>query len=197
MDNRHNILTKLLVKSQGGEIRLVDHLCYLCLVIVMPLCLFIAALWPPVGRGLTSWLLFVMFNCTFVTFPCGILGQLWYLIADLCPLSYFDLTQLMTYCLTPIPYCFGTAIDFLAKTNKANSFSFLTKDTMDVPEPTVNVLNIEDGNALFYYMKETTDKFKKIAEKLYNNTIKSGNLICIQPLLLKLWKGSEEGHQTN
>ena len=36
--------------------------------------------------------LFVMFNCVFVTFPCGILGQVWYLIVlipDLCRLSYF------------------------------------------------------------------------------------------------------------
>ena len=39
-----------------------DHLCYLCLVFVMLSCLFIAALWSPAGKGLTSWLLFVMFN---------------------------------------------------------------------------------------------------------------------------------------
>ena len=38
-----------------------DHLCYLYLVIVMLLRLFIAALWSPAGKGLTSWLLFVMF----------------------------------------------------------------------------------------------------------------------------------------
>ena len=47
--------------------------------------LFIATLWSPAGKGLTSWLLFVMFNCVFVTFP-------WYLIVlipDLCHLSYF------------------------------------------------------------------------------------------------------------
>ena len=53
--------------------------------------LFIAALWSPAGEGLTYWLLFVMFNCVFVTFPCGILGQVWYLIVsipDLCRLSY-------------------------------------------------------------------------------------------------------------
>ena len=31
--------------------------------------LFIAALWSPVGKGLTSWLLFVMFNCVFSHFP--------------------------------------------------------------------------------------------------------------------------------
>ena len=52
-----------------------DHLCYLCLVFSMLSCLFIAALWSPAGKGLTSWLLFVMFNCVFVTFPGGILGQ--------------------------------------------------------------------------------------------------------------------------
>ena len=31
-------------------------------------------------------------NCVFVTFPCGIVGQVWYLIGlipDLCNLSYF------------------------------------------------------------------------------------------------------------
>ena len=32
------------------------------------------------GKRLTSWPSFVMFNCVFVTFPCGILGQVWYLI---------------------------------------------------------------------------------------------------------------------
>ena len=46
---------------QGGT-SFVDHLCYLCLVYVMHLRLFIVALWSPAGKGLTSWLLFVMFN---------------------------------------------------------------------------------------------------------------------------------------
>ena len=52
-----------------------------------------AALWSPAGKGLTSSLSFVKLNCVFVTFPCGILGQVWYLIVlipDLCSLSYFD-----------------------------------------------------------------------------------------------------------
>ena len=59
------------------------------LVFVMLLRLFIAALWSPAGNGLTSWLSFVMFNCVFVTFQFGILGQVWYLIVsipDLCQL---------------------------------------------------------------------------------------------------------------
>ena len=31
--------------------------------------LFVDALWSPAGKGLTSWLLFVMSNCDVVTFP--------------------------------------------------------------------------------------------------------------------------------
>ena len=79
---------------QGGTF--VDHLCYLCLVFYMLSRLFIAALWSPAGKGLTFWLFFVMLNCVFVTFPCDILGQVWYLIvliSDLCRLSYLPLQQ--------------------------------------------------------------------------------------------------------
>ena len=40
-------------------------LCSLCLCVR----LFICALWSPAGKGLTSWLSFVVSNCEFVTFP--------------------------------------------------------------------------------------------------------------------------------
>ena len=40
-------------------------LCLLCLCVR----LFISALWSPAGKGLTSWLSFVVSNCAFVTFP--------------------------------------------------------------------------------------------------------------------------------
>ena len=73
-------------RSKGGT-SFVDNLCYLCLVLVMLSCLFIAALWSTAGKGLTSWILFVILNCVFVTLPCGVLGQVWYLIVsipDLC-----------------------------------------------------------------------------------------------------------------
>ena len=49
-------------------------------------------------KGLTSWLLLAMFIVCFVTFTCGILGQVWHLIVwfpDLCRLSYF--ARLETY----------------------------------------------------------------------------------------------------
>ena len=43
---------------------------FFCLVFAMPLCAsVICALWPPAGKGLTSWLLVVVSNCKFVTFP--------------------------------------------------------------------------------------------------------------------------------
>ena len=77
----------------------VNHLCYLCLVFVMISRLFIAALWSHAGKGLTSWLLFVMFGCVFVTFPSGILCQVWYLIVpipDLCSLSYFEFSMMVS-----------------------------------------------------------------------------------------------------
>ena len=38
-------------------------------------------------------LLCVIFYCVFVTFLCGVLGRVWYLIvsiSDLCPLTYFE-----------------------------------------------------------------------------------------------------------
>ena len=51
--------------------------------------------------------------CSFVTFPCGILGQVWYLIVsypDLCRLSYFvskrsvsQLCQRKSYTIRSLP----------------------------------------------------------------------------------------------
>ena len=70
--------------------------------------LFIAALWSPAGKGL----LFVMSYCDFVTFPCGILGQVWYLIVlfpDLCQLSYFAYVATTSMPLLLRPYYVLTA----------------------------------------------------------------------------------------
>ena len=43
--------------------------------------------------------------CIFVTFPCGILGQVWYLIVlfpDLCHLSYFSIRGI---CFIKLKFC--------------------------------------------------------------------------------------------
>ena len=68
----------------------------------MLLCLFIAALWSPAGKGLTFWLSFVVLNCVVVIFPFGILGQVWnlvVLIANLCPLSYSHTVRIILHIL--------------------------------------------------------------------------------------------------
>ena len=63
-----------------------------CLVFAM-FCarLFICALWSPAGKGLASWLSFVVSSVS-LSLSIGILGQVWYLIVsipDLCTITYF------------------------------------------------------------------------------------------------------------
>ena len=64
-----------------------DHLwALLCLVYIMLSRLFIAALWSPAGKALTSWLLFVMF----IVFLLLSHVVSWVRFPGLCHLSYFD-----------------------------------------------------------------------------------------------------------
>ena len=51
---------------------------FLCIVFLMLSRLLIAALLSPAGKGLTYWLLLVMFIVFFISFSGGILGQAWY-----------------------------------------------------------------------------------------------------------------------
>ena len=64
---------------------------------VYVLCFSCFRVWSlPAGKGLTSLLSFVMINCVFVTFPYGILGQVWYLIVsipDLCHLTILSIKK--------------------------------------------------------------------------------------------------------
>ena len=88
---------------------------------------FIAALWLRAGKGLTSWLFFMMFNCVSVTVPCGILGQMWYLIVlipDLCCLPYLIHSEM------PLHY---TICSFTATLNrhKGGLFSLLRALLLD------------------------------------------------------------------
>ena len=57
-----------------------DFLCCLCLVFVMLLRLFIAALWSPVAERADLLTLACDVKLCFVIFPCGIQGQVWYMI---------------------------------------------------------------------------------------------------------------------
>ena len=68
---------------------ILDHLCYFSFVYVMLSRLFIAALLSSAWKGLTSWLSFVVLNYVLVTFPCGILGKVWYMIVSISDLCSF------------------------------------------------------------------------------------------------------------
>ena len=76
--------------------------------------LFICALWSPAGKGLTSWLSFVVSTVS-LHFPIGILGQVWYLIVsipDLCTLTYFvDCTFLKPNYISHIMKCVSFSAD--------------------------------------------------------------------------------------
>ena len=60
-----------IVRDFQGGTSFVDLLCFCTVLCLLCLCerLFICALWSPAGKGLTSWLSFVVSNCEFVTFP--------------------------------------------------------------------------------------------------------------------------------
>ena len=56
-------------RFQGGT-SFVDLLCFCSVLCLLCLCtrMFICALWSPAGKGLNSWLSFVVSNCEFGTF---------------------------------------------------------------------------------------------------------------------------------
>ena len=69
-----SILKVYQVMSIGGfqgVTSFVDLLCVFSALCLLCLCarLFVCALWSPAGKGLTSWLSFVVSNCEFFTFP--------------------------------------------------------------------------------------------------------------------------------
>ena len=63
--------------------------------------LFIFALWSPAGKGLTSWLSFVVYNCEFVTVPlvfwvrCGTLLYGFLIFVPLLTLTVPEMTELL------------------------------------------------------------------------------------------------------
>ena len=76
-----------------------DLLCFCSVLCLLCLCarLFICALWSPAGKGLTSWLSFVVSNCEFTTFPliswvrCGTWLYRFLIFAPLLTLVVFGL----------------------------------------------------------------------------------------------------------
>ena len=68
--------------------------CLQFVIVVFPNHTHLLFLWSPAWKRLTSWLLYAVFTVFLVIFPCGVLGQVWYLnvsIPDLCLLPYFGM----------------------------------------------------------------------------------------------------------
>ena len=64
-------LIKIFFTDRSKAVRLlwIIHVISVVCLLFFRACLFIVALWSPAGKGLTSWLSFMMSNCEFVTFP--------------------------------------------------------------------------------------------------------------------------------
>ena len=74
-----------------------EHYCYLCFVFVLTVHRSLVVTCLEIANLLA--LLYVMFSCVFVTFPSGVLGQVWYmivLIPYLCLLTYFNIPLNLT-----------------------------------------------------------------------------------------------------
>ena len=69
--NRFKPSSKIFYCPFQGSTSCVDLLCFCSVLCLLCLCarLFICALWSPAGKGLTSWLSFVVSNWEFLTFP--------------------------------------------------------------------------------------------------------------------------------
>ena len=101
-----------------------DLLCFCSVLCLLCLCarLFIFALWSPVGKGLTSWLSFVV-SAVSLSLSHLTLGQVWYLIVsipDLCTLTYFK--SLLRQGLSE-PEFYGDLVYKLKKIVGSNNFS--------------------------------------------------------------------------
>ena len=66
-------------------------ICVSCLSVILYF-LFLASMWSPAGKGMTSWFSCISCFLVFYHFPIWYLGQVWYSIvsiSDLCLLAYF------------------------------------------------------------------------------------------------------------
>ena len=83
-----------------------------------------------------------------------------------------DMRELMKYPLMPVPPSIGTPDGYLLKTDKSKGFTYLTKQLDDFTMPSeAKTLNVEEGNSIFYCMKEVPATFKEVCEKIYDVSI--------------------------
>ena len=68
-----------------------------------------------------------------------------------------DMRELMKYPLMPELSTIGIPDGYLFKTDKSKGFTYLTKELDDFAMPShAKTLNVEEGNSIFYHMKEVS-----------------------------------------
>ena len=80
------------------------------MVVIMLFCSLVVTCWE---RADPLALLYAMFNCVYVNFPCDFLGQVWCLIVStpyLCPLSYFQCSLSVPLCVRVV--CFVLVLKY-------------------------------------------------------------------------------------
>ena len=89
-----------------------------------------------------------------------------------------DMREIMKYPLTPVPYSLGTSDGFFAKTDKSKGVHYLLKDVENSQIPVDSrTLQIEDGNAIFYFLKQIPSNFKEIGIMVFNALPSKSDLI--------------------
>ena len=90
-----------------------------------------------------------------------------------------DMRELMKYSLMPVPSTIVTPDGYLLKTDKSKGFTYLTKKLDDFTMPSDSkTLNAEDGNTIFYCMKDVPATFKQICKKIYDvNIVEKSDLL--------------------
>ena len=89
-----------------------------------------------------------------------------------------NLREIVKFSLTPVPYSIGTSDNFFAKTDKSKGLHYLLRDVDNTQPPgTSKTLVVEDGNAVFYYLKEVPGNFKEIGRKIFNLTSSKADVV--------------------
>ena len=87
----------------------------------------------------------------------------------------FDLDELMTYALTPVPASLGTPDGYLNKTNKATMLRLLLEDICDKVVYPTDAFHVEDANALFHCLTNLAPTFGTICLQLLDVMVAKKN----------------------
>ena len=88
-----------------------------------------------------------------------------------------DINKLVCYPLTPVPYNLGTPDGYFAKTNKAALLHYLLKDYKEEEQFPKDVIHIQDGNALFYMLRNLAPTFAGICLQILEIMAQKKNFI--------------------